>query len=718
MAAKKTLLAIALAVAFPSLASEIAIGDVSLLGSTKRIAKDAFVLMDGGRSYLDVDTLRQLGVPATGAPRIEEGEEWHEVPLARRGGRYILELDASTLPAQHFTGRVDGISPTNAELREGAFLNYRYQGDLAGQRQNLLLDVHGFRRSGWQSTVITNLGGKDKLRFDLLEASVRRDDLQAMTTEQYGTAITSSGSWSNPARYFGVQFRRNFSVQPGFVTAPGLQLNGVAALPGVAEVFAHGRQLGSFNVEAGPFEMRNLYVPLNGAGTVDVQIKDVSGNVRTLSLKAIGAPQNLREGLSSYSLDVGSLRSRLDRFGGLVAAGTYAKGVTDFLTLEGRGEVVRGDPIASDVSRVGLGAVLATRLGTFSGSMGGGQGSSVAKMGYALQQEKWWVNADASRSKEFIQFGGNQVVPDQRTITAGRTFGPLTLSIVASRFGSTERKAVTANYATEWGSVFATAEHFGTGDRGLFFGANIPLGKSNVTAGGSFFQSGNRSQQQEFLAVSRTEFTGWRGNVLLDQSKGNEGARVDLAFGGYGAEAGIVAGQFGSGRVQQVFLDGAIVLDDGLHFSRRIDDSYAFVDIGQPVSGALVKVNGSDRGVTDNTGKALVPGLFGYVANRVSIESDSESFVLTEPSKSVSASRGAGVTVAFEAERPGFFLEIEGATAPFLSVGDVRGYRVGSGYYLPYMKTGSYQGTAGTCTFNLDLPPLNFDIQTVKAACS
>lgn len=59
------LVALAL-LAGPALAGDILIGDLSLMGSRSRVARDALILDQAGRRYVQEDTLRALGLAPAG----------------------------------------------------------------------------------------------------------------------------------------------------------------------------------------------------------------------------------------------------------------------------------------------------------------------------------------------------------------------------------------------------------------------------------------------------------------------------------------------------------------------------------------------------------------------------------------------------------------------------------------------------------------------------
>ena len=181
----------------------------------------------------------------------------------------------------------------------------------------------------------------------------RWDDPQLRTLLIVGDAISAPGWWGNAVRFGGVQFSSNYALQPGYITYPLLAVSGMAAIPTAAELYANNVRISSQNVPAGPFTITNVPV-VNGAGELQLVVTNALGQQQIITQPYYTTTQLLRAGLSEFSVSAGAARfnyglQNFDYRDGLVS-GLYRHGVSDRLTLEGRGEV------SSDVRGAGVGA--------------------------------------------------------------------------------------------------------------------------------------------------------------------------------------------------------------------------------------------------------------------------------------------------------------------------------------------------------------------------
>ena len=69
---------------------------------------------------------------------------------------------------------------------------------------------------------------------------------------------SSAGPGAAPLRFAGIQYARNFAVQPGYITMPLPTVGGSAAVPSVADVYVDSALQGERQVTPGPFELRNF----------------------------------------------------------------------------------------------------------------------------------------------------------------------------------------------------------------------------------------------------------------------------------------------------------------------------------------------------------------------------------------------------------------------------------------------------------------------------
>src|SRR3546814_18560363 len=88
---------------------------------------------------------------------------------------------------------------------------------------------------------------------------------QQLWTLNVGDFISGNLAWSRPTRMAGVQWRRDFGLQPQLLTDPIPQFLGEAALPSAVELYVNGVRQYSGQIAPGPLKL-NTVPNLNGSG--------------------------------------------------------------------------------------------------------------------------------------------------------------------------------------------------------------------------------------------------------------------------------------------------------------------------------------------------------------------------------------------------------------------------------------------------------------------
>ena len=167
-------------------------------------------------------------------------------------------------------------------------------------------------------------------------------DPQRMLFATAGDSISGSLEWSRSVRFAGLQFGRDFSLQPYRITTPQLTLSSSAALPSTVEVLLDGAQSDRREVTPGRFDLE-VPIPTTGVGHARVVVTDAQGFAREVDVPLYGTSRLLGKGLTDGSLEVGYLR----RDYGLqsnayddqpFASITARRGVSNALTLETHAE--------------------------------------------------------------------------------------------------------------------------------------------------------------------------------------------------------------------------------------------------------------------------------------------------------------------------------------------------------------------------------------------
>ncbi len=192
------------------------------------------------------------------------------------------------------------------------------------------------------------------------------------------------------------------------------------------------------------------------------------------------------------------------------------------------------------------------------------------------------------------------------------------------------------------------------------------------------------------------------GNVLFDGS-------ASLAYSGYHGIYSASAEYRHDQNLINSELDARgslLLIDSSLQFSQPLRDSFAVVKV-EGVPGVRVKYSNQYVGVTDPTGRAVVPGLSSYNENEVSIEPADIPMSFTSDVTRIYVSppyRGGGVirfkVTRLQAVTGTLYIVREGARMPAAFAGlevtvghDVISSVVGidSSFYLEGIPEGTYQ---------------------------
>lgn len=440
---KKITAAVLLALASIAHADELALG-VTVRG-IKAPAVDLIILEKNGRYYIEPAALDALGLREVKGWRTVEIEHMPWLDVASVGMLSInrtqltaeLALPAELLPTQKIDARRVVTATPKAEA--GAFVNYRI-GQLSGQAGSTytgMIEAHKTTATGWDFGF--SAGGSTRSGSSIVIGdmnAIHRDPAKRETLT-IGTAYSTAGSLGSAARFVGIQKKTDNSLNPGYITSPGLTFSGLATAPSTAQIFVNGQQTGATELNAGPFQLNNVTIPYTAGGEVVAQVKGLDGQIQTITGRLIGAPFNLKAGTDSYSFEAGALRkgSQL-KAGDIFAAGTYARGITDTLTLEGHFE-------AGEKSRAGAHATLATAFGTLTAGVAAGthgQGA-LTKLGYVLSGKSGSLSISRTNASEFVDF-------DNRRMPS--------MTAVSTNYRITEYLSASGNYAKFEGGSRAT----------------------------------------------------------------------------------------------------------------------------------------------------------------------------------------------------------------------------------------------------------------------
>jgi outer membrane usher protein len=519
-----------------------------------------------------------------------------------------------------------------------------------------------------QSAILRTASLTDRFDALRLNTTLTYSDPDTMISYRAGDVISGGFAWTRPIRIGGAQMARNFGLRPDLVTLPLPSARGSAAVPSVADVYINNVKTYSQDVSAGPYLLSNLPA-ITGSGTARVILRDSSGHTTESVLPFYVSANLLAPGMFDYSLEAGlprlSYGTSTDTYLPTPVASASARfGVFDWFTVLGHAEGGAG------LMNGSLGAVV--RTGTFGVATVAGaasrSGDGTGFQSYAAYETKLFgISINASSQMTFGAY--NDLASVTARIDPSAITDPYDIGSLIDLSSSVQKAA--ANQA-----LFTSAQPPKMMNR-ISFGVPLPFYNANVSAG--FTQTRDAADVRSDIAnvtlsfpVGRASFfatafmtvSGQKNNGFLagmsvplgdvttsvsvsggadglsinsdavkplDQKPGSWGWRVRDSEG-VGAqrsaavsyrssfmrtEVGVSQGS--NGVVATAEMEGAVAtMGGGVFAANRIDDAFAVVETGVP----NVEVFHENRpaGMTDSSGRALIPGLRSFQRNKIAID--------------------------------------------------------------------------------------------------
>jgi outer membrane usher protein len=675
-----------------------------------------------GRSYIPLDAVEGLSytiVPKTMRLLIDAQPEAF-VP-SRIGTRNVL---TEVTPSQ-----------------PGGFFNYDllYQNEAFGSGLNGLGEVGVFGNGGLLLGSFVYRSW-DKAEVVRLDTAYRYDWPTELRTLTLGDGISRGASlWGGAVRFGGIQWGKNFRLQPTFVTTPLLSFEGEAALPSTVDLYINNTLQMQSEVPPGPFTIDHTPIMI-GQGKAEIVVTDLLGREQVITGAFYATPQLLGAGLKDYTLQAGFIRQNFgvasNDYGPFFASGIYRQGITDTFTAELNGEYTeRGGNLG------GAGAWLWQRVGVVSMAAAmshrDGRAGATGVIGFDHTQSGMNFGGTVrSSTEDFVQLG--LLRPPARLeehYYAGygvQKLGSFSLDYIHRDYRDRNDVAIAgAGYHRTWKEI---------GTLGVSFYRTLQPRTENAFSvyfttalgehrSGSVGYSEDAGGSRETVRVSRN----------LPPGPGY-GYSLAADFGTYERLEALLEWQTDYGTYRagashtketdsfRASANGGIAVTDGEWFlSRRIDQSFAVVDTGALTGVGILKDN-QPVGTTDAGGKLLVPNLRAYEKNPIGIEERDLPLDAVLPSltqKVVPAYR-SGVVVSFPLERtrrallnvvledgtpipPGASVQVEGQKAHFPVGRDGRLYLEGLQEHNRIRAV--WDGRI--CEFTLDYPEGNDPMPTL-----
>lgn len=559
----------------------------------------------------------------------------------------------------------------------GATLNY----DVLGAATNGhadgsgLFDARIFAPIGVASTDFLAFAGRSPIANGQ-DAVIRLDstyvysDFNSQRRYWLGDVISGGLTWTRPVRLGGVQVTRDFTMRPDLVTFPLPVVAGAVAVPSTINVLVNGTQALSSQAQPGPFQVPQLPV-ITGAGQVQVTVTNALGQQVTSTVPFYASSTLLAPGLHTWSLEAGWVRLNWglvsNQYGAFAASGTYRRGLTEDITLEAHAEGTRGQFMggggivanAFNFAVVNLGGAVSTAEGRAGGEL---------SIGIERLTQRFSFGASAVLAapgfRDIAAMSGDPVPTRQIAANASAylgkwgTVGVAWLQVsqpaTTNLFGFTEQPAfaapaalqppsgaglghvgvpfvpaqdsqvLTASYSVQlshhiffYANAFHDFAHHG-GD-GASIGFTIPLGRrSSVSASGNY-QNGSPAYGQVQVQQNVVTIGDWGYQAYISgPSNAHEFGQLQYKSPWALFTAGV--DHLGGDTTVRLEAQGAFsFVDDRLFASNIVNQSFAVVDTSG-IAGVHVLYENRPDGVTDASGRLLVPDLRSWDVNRLSID--------------------------------------------------------------------------------------------------
>ncbi|MEQ1581656.1 MAG: fimbria/pilus outer membrane usher protein [Steroidobacteraceae bacterium] len=702
---------------------------------------------DGGFWLEESDFSRlRLRAPRV-TTRVHEGRNY----LALSGIRGMsASIDQSrqrlvlTAPPESFEttrlGLTAAAAPMLSSAGLGAFLNYqvsaeRIEGENFGggfgelgvfTPRGVLIQTGVARTSTFEDRVVR------------LDSTYTLDLPERMQRVTLGDAISDGGVWGSTVRYGGVGWGKNFSLRPDLLTTPLLAATGNAVVPSTVDVYVNNQRVSSEALPPGPFVIDRL-PSVTGAGQVNVVVRDALGREQQLTRPFYSSARLLSPELSQYQLDLGTIRQDYalasNHYGNVVASGTYRRGVTSTVTVEGHAEYLQDQAQAGGLTvAAALGSLGVINLTAASGS-GGGESGSLLAAGIERQSNRFnWALSSSRASSGFRQVSTAENASlqfrrrDLAQVGANLDrFGSIALAVVRQRFADRgDEQTMSLSYSRsvlQQGAVNLTATRTSLVDTtayGAFLTFTMALGSGRSVSTSASGGTGIGSPDNELYAsyMKNSPIGLGQGYRMSASTAGNYDAqwRNQTAVGDLAVATARYSGISG---LSADWTGAATFMGGQFRSARRVSSSFAFVNVGG-LPEVPVYLDNQLVARTDSAGWAVLHDLRAYEPNRISVQPDEVPLDTAIGSRQLvlSPTYRSGVIAKFPVERvrSGTFrlVTASGTPVPAGAVVKFKGQTFPVAYEGQAYVTGFDHGMAGEalwdggrCIFRLDPPPVN-----------
>ncbi|WP_447510866.1 fimbria/pilus outer membrane usher protein [Acinetobacter geminorum] len=489
-----------------------------------------------------------------------------------------------------------------------------------------------------------------------LESKWQYVDPEKIRIYTLGDFISNSTDWGSSVRLAGFQWSSAYSQRGDIVTSALPQFSGSAALPSTLDLYVNQQKIYSGLVPSGPFDIKQL--PFISGNEVTLVTTDATGKQSITKKPYYFSSKILAKGINEFSVDVGIPRYNYGLYSNdyddaTFASGAIRYGYSNSLTLSGGAEASTdglsnlGTGFAKNIFGIGVinADIAASQYKDKNGysTLLGLEGRISKNISFNTSYRKVFDNYfDLARVSQVRYLKDNQINAESQNylnysaladeiFRAGINYNFYTgygvyLGYNQIKYSDNSYKLLSTNLSgsldKNWG-FYASAykDYENHKDYGIYFALRYtPSSKVNAITSVSS-DSGSLRYRQEIFGLSEPQIGsfGWGGYVERDEDANENNSSV---YASYRARAAYLTGRYNRfGDNDQVALSatGSLVAAAGRIFAaNEIGEGFAVVTNAGPQSQILN--GGVNLGVTDKSGRFLIPSLMPYQVNHIYLD--------------------------------------------------------------------------------------------------
>lgn len=521
-----------------------------------------------------------------------------------------------------------------------------------------IFETNGVYRQPLEQNHVNDTKPSEYVRF---ETSWQYNDEEKMRSYRIGDFVTAPSQVGRQARMAGLQITSDFTLDPAFVSYPFPEFVGEAVLPSAIDIFVNSSRQYSGTVEPGPFivDSGSALVGLNEA---TILTRDIRGNLTSRSLIFYFTPNLLREGVSSYSAQLGYLRNDFGIASNgydnrLTSVADFAYGLNNSNTLAGRVEY------NSLVKNLGIEwrASLAT-YGIFSLAAAYGKSGEQAgflwKAGYRYTNRKWGVLFEHTQREanysDLATFANSQVYRSESraNFSYGLDRGQVGVGYFSIKPLGRPRERLLSVFASRTLGNFNvslnTSYDFESKGKSMNLYVSLPLGNR----GRASVRHSNTNSSTTNTVATYTSSRGLEQNFNYGVAYGfqSKNYTINTTYRTQFSELSAGQSRTAIGETTWGRLNGSMVwVDKEFFFTNRITDSFVLVDT-DGFADIPVRKENQLIGTTNKNGRLLVAGVNSYNTARFSLDAETLPINtrITSNRASIAAARKIGAKIEFQ----------------------------------------------------------------------